>query len=155
MKKAFPLTVFIVLSVSLCANNTIDNLQCEHLVAPIGVDNPNPRLSWQLHDIKTQSAYQIYTSLDSSALWQQPTWKSGKINSSSMLVTYAGSALQPFKKYYWGIKVWDDKGVEHTSVITSFEMGMMNINQWQGAWITDGHDVHEKRASSDLTLCRY
>src|SRR6478609_429359 len=109
MKKIFVLTVLLVLSVCVYANNSIDNLQCEHLIAPIGVDNPNPRLSWQLQDIKTQSAYQVYTAMDSSALWQQPTWNSGKVNSSSMLAIYAGNALQPFKKYYWGIKIWDDK----------------------------------------------
>lgn len=148
MKKIFVLTVLLVLSVCVYANNSIDNLQCEHLVAPIGVDNPNPRLSWQLQDIKAQASYQVFTGMDSSALWQQPTWNSGKINNSSMLVTYGGNALLPFKKYYWGIKIWDDKGVEYTSAVSSFEMGMMSINQWQGAWITDGHDVQEKRAAS-------
>jgi len=148
MKKALLFYVLFLLSISVYADHTVDNLQCEHMIAPIGVDNPNPRLTWQLHDINTQLAYQIYVSTDSTALWQQPQWNSNKINSSTMLATYAGNALQPFKKYYWGVNIWDDKGLEHSSNIASFEMGMMETTQWQGAWITDGHNVQEKRAAS-------
>jgi len=46
-------------------------LNCEHLVNPLGVDKLNPRLSWRLADKRQgakQSAYQILVSSDSLAL---------------------------------------------------------------------------------------
>lgn len=42
-------------------------LNCEHLVNPLGVDKSNPRLSWRLADKRQgakQSAYQILVSTD-------------------------------------------------------------------------------------------
>lgn len=147
MKKALLLHAMLSICLYAFSSDAIDNLQCEYMIAPIGVDNPNPRLSWQLHDIKTQTAYQVFAGTDSAAIWQQPAWNSGKINSSAVMAIYSGSILQPFKKYYWAVKVWNDKGIEYTSSISSFEMGMMNMSNWQGGWITDGHNVNEKSAS--------
>ena len=44
------------------------NLICDHLVKPLGIDNPSPRLSWMLDDSRKgarQTAYQIVVGCDS------------------------------------------------------------------------------------------
>ena len=43
-------------------------LQCEHLVNPIGIDTPHPRLSWKMQDTRqgvAQTAYRIIIDKDS------------------------------------------------------------------------------------------
>ena len=63
-----------------------------------------------------------------------------------MLITYAGKQLEPFIKYYWKVIGGDLENKEIASPVSSFEMGMMNIRNWQGAWIGDGKDVNYQPA---------
>ncbi|NII27098.1 family 78 glycoside hydrolase catalytic domain [Pseudoflavitalea sp. X16] len=124
-------------------------LKCEHLVNPIGIDASHPRLSWRLADERTgarQTAYQLFLSTDSLDMQKGMVWQSVKINGSASLVTYAGSALQPFTKYYWRVDVWDKDGIKAGSAIASFETGMMDRRNWKGAWISDISEVTVKPA---------
>ncbi|MDO9613472.1 MAG: hypothetical protein Q7J86_02985, partial [Bacteroidota bacterium] len=44
------------------------NLQCEHMVNPIGIDEASPRLKWQMNDTRLgamQTAYQVIVGTDS------------------------------------------------------------------------------------------
>jgi alpha-L-rhamnosidase len=131
------------------AANTVkpSELKCEYLLRPIGIDNPNPRLSWLMLDERKgaiQRAYQIYVGTDSGQLAtkQGILWDSGKILSSKNLVTYRGSKLQPFTKYYWRLVIWDKDGKPATASISSFEMGMMGKENWKGTWISDRNDIN-------------
>lgn len=122
-------------------------LKTDHMENPIGIDNPNPRLTWRMEDNRSgtrQLAYHILVGTDSLkvANGEETVWDSGKINSNSQLVTYAGEPLTPFTKYYWKVTVWDLSLNESVSAIQSFETGMMNIRNWQGNWIGDGRDIH-------------
>ncbi len=86
-------------------------LTCDSLVTPLGIDDPRPRLSWQLRDPSfgaRQSAYQIQIATKPSRLTQDKPdiWDSGKIASDrSVGVPYAGPALTAEKRYYWRVKV--------------------------------------------------
>jgi len=73
-------------------------------------------------------------------------WDSGKIQSDDILTTYNGKPLIPFTRYYWKVNVWDKDGLSSSSDVHSFETGMMDIRNWQGAWISDHHDIHYKPA---------
>jgi alpha-L-rhamnosidase len=86
-----------------------------------------------------QSAYQVLVDTDSSAVasGKAAVWNSGKIGSAQQLVSYAGTALKPFTRYFWKVTTWDDKAVSNAAAIASFETGMMNAANWKGAWITD------------------
>lgn len=128
------------------------HLQCEHLENPLGIDSPNPRLSWQLGDSannSSQTAYQIFVDTDSAALStaKAEIWNSGKITSDSILVTYSGEKLKSFTKYFWKVVIWDQDGQESSpSAIASFETAMMDQSEWKGEWITDENDIHYKPA---------
>lgn len=127
------------------------NLICDHLVKPLGIDNPNPRLSWMLDDSRKgarQTAYQIVVGCDSLEVvnGKGKVWDTGKKNSDDILINYSGQALQPFTKYYWKVNVWDKDGVYSSSDVSCFETGMMGMKNWQGAWIGDNRDIDYKPA---------
>ena len=127
------------------------NLSCDYLVNPLGIDNPAPRLSWMLNDIRQgakQTAYQIVIGGDSLEVvgGKGKTWDTGKKSSDQILVTYSGQSLRPFNKYYWKVNVWDKDGVASSSDVNSFETGMMGMENWQGTWIGDNRDINHKPA---------
>ena len=86
--------------------NTKD-LECEHLINPIGIDAPNPRLTWRSET--HQSAYQIIVGTDSMQVLKGigNAWQTAKIISNIQLETYKGKALKPFIKYFWKVVTWD------------------------------------------------
>jgi alpha-L-rhamnosidase len=127
------------------------NLQCEHLVNPLGIDAAHPRLSWQLQDNRpgaVQSAYQIYVGSDSAAVnsSKATTWTSVKTNLNTSLVAYQGKALLPFTKYFWRVVTWDKNGQKSSSAVNSFETGMMEMKNWKGVWISDHNGIAVKPA---------
>jgi alpha-L-rhamnosidase len=131
----------------------VSRLQCEHLVDPIGIDAKHPRLSWQSTDEgkrgARQTAYRLFLGTDSLgvAKGNQVQWSSGKVISSSNLVTVRGVSLKPFTRYYWRVELWGENGQSTgSSAIAVFETGMMNKENWQGSWISDGHDKETKPA---------
>ncbi len=125
-------------------------LQCEHLIRPIGIDAPNPRFSWKMNDPRQgarQLAYRIVVGRDSAGLvsGKETVWASGKLASASNLVSYQGKALEAFTKYYWLVETWDKDG-KAASATSSFEMGMLKSANWKGTWISDSQDPNTKPA---------
>lgn len=128
------------------------NLQCEHLINPIGIDASAPRLQWQMYDSREgalQTAYQLFVGTDSLEVssGRGNVWETGKISDSEMLVSYAGKSLQPFTKYYWTVVLWDkDQQKLAPAAVASFETGMMQVSNWKGEWIADSKDINLKPA---------
>lgn len=126
-----------------------EQLKCEYLIQPIGIDAPNPRLTWKLKDNRQgakQTAYAIRVSTDSLFSDQQAkamVWNPAKVMSSQNLINYQGQALKPFTKYFWQIRIWDKDGQELAPQISSFETGMGKQENWQGNWISDRNDIHK------------
>ncbi|PHN00626.1 glycoside hydrolase family 78 protein [Flavilitoribacter nigricans] len=127
-------------------------LQCEYLTDPIGLDTPEPRLRWKMEDDRQgarQGAYRIWVGTEKNEVDQGKgnMWESGMIKGAEQLVRYAGRPLQPFTRYYWRVQLWDkDDQAGAPSETASFETGMMDISNWQGAWITDTRDEDLKPA---------
>lgn len=125
-------------------------LETEYLVNPIGIDAVNPRFSWHMADKRKgaqQTAYRILVGTDSAALQNETLWDSGWQQSSASLVTYAGKTLQPFTKYYWSVEIANQDQKKSPAVhAASFETGMIKMNNWKGAWISDVADVNLKPA---------
>src|ERR1700752_5004261 len=115
----------------------VAGLQCEHLLNPIGIDAPNPRLTWLLTDERqgaAQTAYQLFVGTDSASVsaGKSDSWLTAKVMSAANLVSYQGKPLQPFTKYYWRVQLWDQAGKKlSTSAIASFETGMMDMRNWK------------------------
>ncbi|MFT4032174.1 MAG: family 78 glycoside hydrolase catalytic domain [Siphonobacter sp.] len=150
MKRIFLVAVSSLSFSSIFAQGI--RLQCEYLKNPIGIDNPTPRLSWQLKDNRRgarQSAYQLIIGTDSAQVVGNKgnAWQTLRQLSDQQRVNYAGKALQPFTRYFWKVLTWDkDKKALPASEVASFEMGMMQMRNWKGSWISDTRDIHLKPA---------
>ena len=132
--------------------SSVYDLKSEYLVNPIGIDVKSPRLTWKINDSRRgaiQKSYDICVGTDSAkvAAGKGSYWKTGKINSSSQMVVYDGNQLKPYQKYYWLLKVWDKNNQKIKSEkLASFEMGMMDINNWKGSWVSDSWDKNKKES---------
>jgi alpha-L-rhamnosidase len=127
------------------------NLRCEHLIDPIGIDTPSPRLSWTLDDRRygaMQTAYRVVIGTDSLDVvgGKGNIWDSGTVNSDRMLISCADGVLQPFTGYFWSVRIRDKDGVESVPATAFFETGMMNRENWKGAWIGDHQGIDYKPA---------
>ena len=125
-------------------------LQCEYLENPLGIDAAQPRLSWQLegaYNGAAQSACQVIAGTDSMQVAAAGSvWHTEKISGSGQRVLYNGPSLQPFTRYYWKVRIWNESGQPAESKIEWFETGMMQSSNWSGHWISDGRDIHRKEA---------
>ena len=78
----------------------VDDLRCEYLREPLGVDTPQPRLSWIINSNRRgerQTAYQVLVASSEELLGkdQGDLWDSGKVESGqSVQVEYAGRPLE-------------------------------------------------------------
>ncbi len=142
----------LLLAFNLSAQQVPVKLQCEHLENPLGIDVTNPRLSWKLDDNRMgalQTAYRVVVGTDSSMVAQGKgnLWDTHKVLSDSTLIIYSGKKPDPYTKYYWQIRTWDQQGTESVNnPVASFETGMMEVKNWHGAWITDTRDIALKPA---------
>jgi alpha-L-rhamnosidase len=119
---------------------TLHALTCEHFPNPLGIDTPQPRLSWQLQadrrDVR-QTAYQIEVTANGATLWD-----TGKINAAqSLYIPYAGPTLQPGQRCTWRARAWDETDTPSTwSETATWEMGLLDAANWQADWITPDWD---------------
>ena len=133
--------------VSTTQKLTVTNPRCEYLEAPLGIDTLHPRFSWTLkssgRDV-SQTAYQVIVAGSRKALkeGQADMWDSGKVESDeSVNIVYEGNTLASGETYYWKVRVWNqDNTVSPWSEVTTFQMGLLEASEWDGAWIaaTDG-----------------
>ena len=94
----------------------VAGLRCEQIVDPLGVDAPQPRLSWQLQSEQRgqlQTAYQVLAAsgLERLARDEGELWDSGRVASEETLgVLYQGRPLQSSQQIFWKVRVWDRIG---------------------------------------------
>ncbi len=123
----------------------VDNLRCEWIENPIGIDTVRPCLSWKMMPVTSgvrgqkQTAYQILVADTPEKLTagNGNLWNTGKIVSDqSIHIEYAGSSLTSEMRCYWKVRVWDkDDQVSNWSSAASWTMGLLNQSDWQGQWI--------------------
>ncbi len=123
------------------AQSSVTHLLTENRPDPVGIDMTVPRFSWQLandkrNTVQTAYAIQVFAADNKKVL----VWNSGKVNSNqSVLVPYAGTALQSGNKYTWTVQVWDNNGTMANSAPASFQMGLLNASDWKAKWIEPGY----------------
>lgn len=137
-----------------------EDLRCEYLVNPLGIDARAPRLSWQLQavDPKTrslvQSAYQIVVAPSETQLrdGNGATWDSGRVASDQSLhIPYAGKPLASHDVCWWKVRVWDGDGnASGWSKPATWTMGMLDPKDWTGRWI--GHDGGDETEDYAATM---
>lgn len=126
-------------------------LTCEYIKNPLGIDTKAPRLSWNFTSSERnqfQSAFEIIVSDNISNINKGigSTWTTGKISSAENIqMPYAGNVLQSFTRYYWRVKVYNQKGeASEWSEVNWFETAMLSANNWKGQWISDGSKNPER-----------
>jgi alpha-L-rhamnosidase len=154
--RRFALLLSLLLSFALTPANSQIGLQkptaleTDSLATPLGIDSKQPNFSWKLQDARfgaRQTAYEIQVASTRAGLGagRADVWDSGRRESdASINVSYGGPALEPEKRYYWRVKVWDKDGKPYpTSDATWFETGLMDLVNWQAKWI--GFEETEER----------
>ncbi len=116
-------------------------LRCEYKYDPLGIDVPQPRLSWQCSGEGrglVQSAYQIVVAESEAALAAGPyLWDTGKVESDiSIHHAYAGAPLTSGQQCFWRVRIWDGAGQPSPwSKTAQWEMGLMQTSARQARWI--------------------
>lgn len=120
------------------------NLTCDSWQKPLGIDDANPRLGWQVvatnlsERAQSQTAYQIQAASSTSLLAsnQPDLWDSGKVSGQPLNVPYGGSALASVQQVFWQVRVWDiNNQLSAYSSVATWTMGLLNATNWQGGWL--------------------
>lgn len=119
----------------------VTDLRVNYLTSPIGVDDPQPRLSWRLESGRrniTQRAYRVRAATSSAVLADggADLWDSGLVESSqASQVVYGGTPLASRQQVAWSVEVVDSTG--STAIAESWwEMGLLRPTDWRGRWIS-------------------
>lgn len=138
------LLIFILSSYKCLAGIATQNLRCEMLYNPLGIETIHPRLSWQITGEDrniNQTAYRVLVASTPAKLAANlgDLWDSHRVNSGeSIMVNYAGNTLISRTTCYWKVKVWTNKGESQWSQPAMWSEGLLNTTDWKARWI--GHD---------------
>ena len=141
MKSIITFNILLLLCGNILSQElSVGSLTCEHKKNPVGIDNSQPRFSWNADGTGRnviQSAYSVRVASEENFTSGKIIWQTGKIQSGeSLLVVYSGPALQPCRRYFWQVKIWDNKGRESKwSESAFFETGLLSVNEWKAKWI--------------------
>ena len=143
-----PLTKLMVLLMLIhipglsSAKSSISGLTCEYLTNPIGLNVSHPRFTWQIESQEEnfiQMAYEIRVATSLSMLDQKNNrvWYSGKVNSDqSVNVEYKGLPLESQTRYFWQVRIWDNRGKATSwSEPAYWETALLDNSLWKAEWI--------------------
>lgn len=123
------------------------NLRAEYKHNPF-LDEPVPRLSWELTSDKHnqyQSAYQLIVASSEDKLNkdQGDIWDSGKVSSNrTNQIEYQGTPLQSRQQVWWKVRVWNAENQQGKwSDPAYWEMGLLQNTDWSARWI--GYDLND------------
>ena len=137
-----------------CTNNnlniTITNPNVEQQVRQMPLATGQPRFSWNYETSENNVVQQSYriivaTTADNAQNGIGDLWDSGVIPSKQMLyIPYTGKELHSRDKAYWkvmAIVTADGKKGKVESEVKSFEISLLNQDDWQAKWI--GHEFED------------
>lgn len=152
--------LLIVAQIALAAGGSSvvpQQLRCEYLVNPTGIDEKMPRLSWTLKATdaaaygQRQTAYQVLVASSEAELdaGRGSAWSSGWVNSADMQhIEYKGKPLESDNAYFWKVRVKDEKGrISDWSPVATWTTGLFRPSDWKASWIGSG-DVYKPGAGT-------
>ncbi len=154
MTKRVRILLALQLLVLFCtAQVAVQHLLTENLSNPIGLDTRMPRFSWQLSATERnelQTAYEIRVSTKSNG--KAELWNSGKVFSAqSVHVAYGGPAPASGRRYFWQVRVWDNKGRNSAwSAPAWWQTGLLDESDWTAKWIQPGYREEDTTRPSPL-----
>lgn len=148
------LLALLVLLVALRESTTsevvhVTSLTAQYLEDPLGVDVPNPRVSWRVMSHASRGVYQTSYHIEVSdtpyfcEIIHENTRESSKSHLVPLLLSDNSSKvslLQSDGRYYWRVTVRLNDGSTATSQVASFGMGLLQSSDWKGQWITGGNE---------------
>src|SRR5690606_20140071 len=136
------------------------NLRTEYHTDPLGIDETQPRLSWELRSAdasrrgQAQSAYQILVASSREKLEAREgdLWDSGKVESDQTnQVIYKGRPLASRQAAWWSVRTWDERGeASEWSPPARWTMGLLEPSDWSARWI--GFDAPAENAEREAAL---
>lgn len=150
ISKILCICLFSFFSGWLQAAPVITKLQTEFMSRPLGIDVMQPHFSWQMQSSDygaRQTAYQILVASSQESLSKGIyVYDSGKVESGiSVNIRYNGNTLYPASRYFWKVRVWNEKKEMCESASEWFETGLLGNGWHQASWI----------GSSKVNLSRY
>jgi len=137
----------------------VSNLRCEYLVAPLGLDERAPRLSWTVESGRRgarQIAYRVRVAGTSEKLarGEGDLWDSGRVESNQTThISYAGKPLRSREVCHWCVEVWDEAGNTARSAPSLWTMGLLEKSDWSARWIaTDPETIKRDKEAVAPTL---
>ncbi|MBQ1454434.1 MAG: hypothetical protein IIZ25_01120, partial [Thermoguttaceae bacterium] len=121
---------FLTLAVSIASVRagsviTPEDLRCEYITAPVGVDVAQPRLSWRLAGDGAQSAYRVRVALAEDFPDASVVWDSGWVEAAdSAQIVYSGKPLVSDTDYFWSVQVRDAAGEVSDAVCSTWTSGL-------------------------------
>ena len=109
------------------------DLRCEHRAAPLGIDEPRPRLAWRLRSDARgdrQTAYRVRVRPSDG-----PEWDTGWLDGDAQVVEYDGPPLRPSTRYAWSVELRDRHGAGSEPARSSFETAFLDPSAWVAHWI--------------------
>jgi alpha-L-rhamnosidase len=142
LKIVFLLLPLFFFRLAFSQNVEISHLKTDCQSNPLGLDDSVPEFSWILQSNERgieQTAYEILVSDDQLKLDVGNYWQSGKISGNkTFAIHYSGKPLHSFTRYFWKVRIWNQKGEVTTWCQPSwFETSMMNPTDWKAKWISD------------------
>ncbi|HET7116902.1 MAG TPA: family 78 glycoside hydrolase catalytic domain, partial [Hanamia sp.] len=144
IKSAF-VVASLLLNLCCFAQVSVNNLLCENKVNPLGVGIAQPQFSWQLFSNNrnvVQTAYELRISENIPDFKQETklVWHTDKVYSDqSVHIPYNGKKLESGARYFWQVRVWDNKGkVSDWSSPAFWLMGLLSSSDWKAKWIEPG-----------------
>ncbi|HTY89517.1 MAG TPA: family 78 glycoside hydrolase catalytic domain [Candidatus Acidoferrum sp.] len=133
----------------------VAHLRCEYLVAPLGIDEPAPRLSWAIESNRRgarQVAWRIRVASTSKnlAAGECDLWDSGRVaGNQTTQIAYAGRPLHSRDMCHWGVEIWDDAGQHARSEPSLWTMGLLEKSDWSAKWIAADPEIikHDPEAA--------
>lgn len=143
-KNIYVIFGLLILGITACNKGSLDlsveNLRCEYLHDPLGIDVTKPNLSWEVVASGrgvVQTAYRILVASSPTLLEKDSgdLWNSGKVSSDrSVAVKYAGMPLASRSDCYWKVKIWTNKGQQTESETAHWSIGLLNPGDWSAEW---------------------
>ena len=151
--KHFTFLLLTIIALASCTDNlniSIVNPNVEQQIRPQAVATAQPRFSWQYETSESNVIQQNYRIIVASTSENAQNnkgdlWDSGVIPSNQMLyIPYTGKALQSRDKAYWKVITTvtaEGKKAKVESEVKSFEISLLNQDDWQAKWI--GHEFED------------
>ncbi|HQC42870.1 MAG TPA: hypothetical protein PLV91_05315, partial [Verrucomicrobiota bacterium] len=141
---------------SVCAKVVLEDLRCEFMVDPLGINAESPRLSWKLKSDaqnEMQTAFEVLAATEEELLTPEKAdlYSSGKIEGDwSHLFPYVGKRPDGVKRAFWKVRVWDKAGeVSEWSPTAMWTYGPEQEADWKNSkWV--GMDMKDIGLHVDL-----